>query len=106
MGKLGRRHQGHGYGTEMRAAVLMLAFDHLGAGHARSGAYTDNPASLGVSRKLGYRPDGTLTHARRRGERATETRLLLSREDFEAHRPGWPLAVEGLDACRALFGAP
>ena len=39
---LGRTHQGRGIGTEMRAAVLLLAFDHLGAGTARSGAFTDN----------------------------------------------------------------
>jgi hypothetical protein len=28
---IGRRHQDSGIGTEMRAAVLMFAFDHLGA---------------------------------------------------------------------------
>ncbi len=103
---LGRRHQGQGYGTEMRAAVLALAFDHLGADQARSGAFTDNPASLAVSRKLGYRPDGTRTIARRPGERATESRLLVRRADFDAHRPNWTLQVEGLDACRSLLGAP
>lgn len=99
---LGREHQGHGYGTEMRAAVLMLAFDHLGAATARSGAFTDNPASTAVSRKLGYREDGSKIHARR-GARATESRLLLTGKQFI--RPQWTLEVDGLGGCRALLGA-
>jgi RimJ/RimL family protein N-acetyltransferase len=52
---LGRRYQGLGIGTQMRAAALHLAFERLGAQHATSGAFEDNAASLGVSRKLGYR---------------------------------------------------
>jgi RimJ/RimL family protein N-acetyltransferase len=99
---LGRTHQGQGIGAEMRSAVLLLAFDHLGAGTARSGAFIDNIASLAVSRKLGYRPDGTHTVASR-GQRAVETRLLLTPEAFV--RPQWTLRVEGLDGCRTLLGA-
>jgi RimJ/RimL family protein N-acetyltransferase len=99
---LGRAHQGRGIGSEMRAAVLLLAFDHLGAGSARSGAFTDNAASLAVSRKLGYRADGTHAVASR-GQRAVETRLLLTPEAFV--RPPWTLRVDGLDGCRALLGA-
>lgn len=98
---LGRGHQGRGIGTEMRAAVLLLAFDHLGATTARSGAFTDNAASLAVSRKLGYRPDGTHTLSPR-GRRAVETRLLLGTGDLV--RPQWTLEVVGLDGCRALLG--
>jgi len=102
---LGRSHQGRGFGTEMRAAVLMLAFDHLGARTARSGAFLDNPASHGVSRKLGYRADGTMTVARR-GQPAVEQRLLLDRAAFDRHRPQWTLEVCGLTPdCRALLGA-
>ena len=55
---LGQRYQRQGIGTEMRAAVLQLAFAGLGAEYATSEAFTDNAASLGVSRKLGYLPDG------------------------------------------------
>jgi RimJ/RimL family protein N-acetyltransferase len=101
---LGMAHQGRGYGTEMRAAVLGLAFDHLGARTARSAAFTDNPASLAVSRRLGYRPDGTDTRVRR-GEPAEQVRLLLTAAGFAAHRPAWPLEVDGLDGCRGLLGA-
>jgi RimJ/RimL family protein N-acetyltransferase len=46
---LGRRYQGHGIGTQMRAAVLHLAFEGLGAQHAAFGAFEHNAASLGVS---------------------------------------------------------
>jgi RimJ/RimL family protein N-acetyltransferase len=99
---LGMAHQRQGFGTEMRAAVLLLAFDHLGALTARSGAYPDNAASLRVSEKLGYRPDGTSSHVRR-GERVTEIRLVLEPPCFV--RPEWTLEVSGLDGCRELFGA-
>lgn len=51
---LGLTHQRHGYGTEMRAAVLSFAFEHLGATTATSRVHQDNPASAGVSAKLGY----------------------------------------------------
>jgi RimJ/RimL family protein N-acetyltransferase len=99
---LGLAHQGRGFGSEMRAAVLQLAFDHLGAVEAASGAFVDNHASLRVSEKLGYRPNGTLRHVRR-GEPVTEVVLRLEPAGFI--RPAWTLRVEGLDACRASFGA-
>jgi RimJ/RimL family protein N-acetyltransferase len=98
---LGSAHQRLGFGTEMRAAVLLLAFDHLGATAARSGAYVDNPASLRVSEKLGYRRDGANTWARR-GLAVTEIRLVLAAEAFV--RPEWTLDVAGLDGCRELLG--
>ena len=99
---LGAAHQRQGFGTEMRAAVLLLAFDHLGAAIARSGAFTDNPASLRVSEKLGYRNNGANTHARR-GTAVTEIRLALKASHFV--RPEWTLDVDGLDGCRKLLGA-
>ncbi|WP_447005130.1 GNAT family N-acetyltransferase [Saccharothrix isguenensis] len=99
---LGLRHQGRGIGTEMRAAVLMFAFDHLGAVSARSSAFDDNLASHAVSRKLGYRPDGTVTQVRR-GEPAAETRLLLTPGTFA--RPDWVLEVSGITPrLRVLIG--
>ena len=55
---LGRAFQGKGIGTEMRAAVLALAFDGLGAEVATSGAIDGNAASRRVSEKLGYEPNG------------------------------------------------
>jgi RimJ/RimL family protein N-acetyltransferase len=99
---LGLAHQGRGVGTEMRAAVLLLAFEHLGAVSARSSAFTDNAASNRVSAKLGYRPDGTETWARR-GARTEQVRLLITPATFA--RPGWKLDVDGLDGCLGLLGA-
>ena len=99
---LGLAHHGRGYGTEMRAAVLLLAFDHLGAVRARSDAFADNHASLRVSAKLGYRPDGSDTVVRR-GARTVDVRLVLDPADLV--RPEWELRVDGVDGCRDLLGA-
>jgi RimJ/RimL family protein N-acetyltransferase len=85
---LGIWHQRRGFGTEMRAAVLLLAFDHLGATAARSGAYSDNPASLRLSEKLGYRANGTRTFARR-GVSATEIQLLLEPHTSSVRSGHW-----------------
>ena len=100
---LGLRHQGQGIGAEMRAAVLLFAFDVLGARTARSAAAQGNHRSLGVSRKLGYREDGTTLHAPR-GERVVHVRLLLDAESFV--RPDWQLAVTGAEACLPVLAGP
>jgi RimJ/RimL family protein N-acetyltransferase len=100
---IGMRHQGRGIGTEMRAAVLAFAFDHLGAVRARSSAFRDNAASLRVSERLGYRHDGTNTVVRR-GRPTEAVRLLVTPGRFA--RPPWTLQVEGFDACRELLDVP
>ena len=99
---LGQRHQGHGFGTEMRAAVLHLAFAGLGAQAAISGAFAHNQRSLGVSRRLGYRPDGTDRKAVR-GELAIHQRLRLTREDWDTHRTV-ETGITGLPGCLRLLG--
>ncbi|MFJ8773165.1 GNAT family N-acetyltransferase [Streptomyces microflavus] len=99
---LGLAHQGRGIGTEMRAAALHLAFEGLGARYAVSEARTDNGGSLGVSRRLGYEPDGLQVQVIR-GAATTLQRLRLDRAGWEKHR-GIDVTVEGLDACRADFG--
>ncbi|MFD4274145.1 GNAT family protein [Streptomyces cyaneofuscatus] len=99
---LGLPHQGQGIGTEMRAAALHLAFEGLGARYAVSDARTDNAGSLGVSRRLGYEPDGLQIEVIR-GEAVTLRRVRLDRAGWEKHR-SVDVTVEGLDACRADFG--
>ena len=99
---LGLVHQGRGIGTEMRAAVLDFAFDHLKADRADSSAFTDNPASLRVSEKLGYQFDGTTVVQRRPEERAVEQRLTVTPATFR--RPSWRVQVAGFDPCRSLLG--
>jgi len=99
---LGREFQGHGYGTEMRAAVLAFAFDHLGAVQARSSAFADNEASLRVSRSLGYIDDGTLRDSRR-GHPAVQLRMLVTADRFAKFRPLWKLEATGVDECLPLL---
>jgi len=99
---LGREYQGRGIGTEMRAAVLYLAFECLGAEYATSGAYENNPASLAVSRKLGYVDDGIERHLVR-GKPAVLRRLRLDRAAWQA-QPSPPVRIEGLAACLSCFG--
>jgi RimJ/RimL family protein N-acetyltransferase len=98
---LGRGHQGQGLGTEMRAAVLALAFDELGAERATSGAIQRNPQSLGVSRKLGYVETGAHL-VRPRGAPVEHVDLELTADRFEAPVP---VEITGLDDLLPFFGA-
>ena len=99
---VGRGYQGQGIGTEMRAAVLHLAFAGIGAHYATSSAFEDNAASLAVSRKLGYADDGFERFVVR-GRPAVSRRLRLDRAAWEAHR-AIPVQVSGLQPCQSLFG--
>lgn len=99
---LGQRYHGQGIGTEMRAAVLSLAFEGLGAVEAASAAFADNPTSRAVSAKLGYQPDGTERHPVR-GKAATAQRLRLTRTEWEKHRTV-PVTIEGLAPCLPHLG--
>jgi len=98
---LGREWQGRGLGTEMRAAVLQLAFGGLGAEVAVSGAIAGNPQSLGVSRKLGYEVVGSHVVSPR-GEPLEHTDIELRRESF---RPPVPVELVALAPLLPLFGA-
>ncbi len=82
---LGPGYRGRGIGTEMRAAALHLAFAGLAAREATSEAFMDNQASNGVSRALGYEPNGT-SWATRRGGAALMTRWKLSRDRCDQTR--------------------
>ena len=99
---LGRKHQGRGIGTAMRQAICAFAFDHLDAAAITSGAFLDNPASLEVSRKLGYRPNGIRRLKRREGELALNQALLLTPEDLV--RGPHELHVSGLAEVRSFIG--
>ncbi|NUU06414.1 GNAT family protein [Leifsonia sp. C5G2] len=97
---LGRRFHGRGIGTRARQAICAFLFDHLDAEEITSGAFTDNPASLAVSRKVGYRPDGTARLARR-GEPAVNQRLRLTPDELVR---GEPIEVTGVEAFRRFIG--
>jgi RimJ/RimL family protein N-acetyltransferase len=87
----------------MRGAVLALAFDGLGAEIAESEAFLDNLPSAGVSRSLGYAPNGVGRLAPQGVARETQ-RFRMTRDDWSARRRP-PVIIEGLDACLELFGA-
>jgi RimJ/RimL family protein N-acetyltransferase len=100
---VGRHHQGQGYGREMRTAMLALAFDGLGALVAETEAFTDNAASAGVSRALGYEENGRGGLAPEGVLRETQ-RFRMTLERWRS-RPRPPIEIDGLDACRDMFGA-
>ena len=94
---------GKGYGTLMRQAMLVLAFDHLGARRAESSAAVGNDASFGVSRACGYAEDGTRMSTLP-GRVVLEQRFLVTPETFR--RPSAPVQVEGVtDQLRVMLGA-
>ena len=97
---LGARFQRRGVGTEMRTAVLELAFRGLGATRATSGALDGNDASFRVSEKLGYRLVGRSTVAPR-GVEVGHADLELRREEWQ---PPSPVDIRGLAPCLPLFG--
>ncbi len=99
---LGREHQNQGLGTEMRAAVLHLAFAGLGAVEAHSGAWEDNSASINVSRKFGYVDNGS-ENKPRRDTAARHLAFRLDRSVWESHRRD-DISIECLDPCLELFG--
>lgn len=99
---LGLAYQGRGFGKEMRSAVLSFAFDGLGARVATSSAFLDNAASNAVSRSLGYEDDGRGSLAPRGVAR--ETQRFRMTDEMWRSRPRPPVEMEGLDACREMFG--
>jgi RimJ/RimL family protein N-acetyltransferase len=96
--------RGRGLGKSMRRAVLALAFGHLGALAAETEALQSNSPSLGVSRAVGYLPNGETLHASDDGLELM-LRMRLTRERWLAVGGGAASdEVTGFDACRHLFG--
>jgi RimJ/RimL family protein N-acetyltransferase len=93
--------RGRGHGHEMRAAIVQLAFDGLGAKEASSDAFVDNHGSNAISRGLGYAPNGT-DWATRHGEPALLNRWRLTRDTWEPRRRD-DIQLHNVEACRALL---
>ncbi len=92
--------RGRGLGVAMRAAALGLAFDHLAAVVAVSSARSDNGASLGVSRRLGYLDNGvSLTDSPRGVVELQHVRLTRNRWASQQRQ----VEVFGLQACLPWF---
>ena len=94
--------QGRGLGKEMRSAILHLAFAGLGALRAESDAFADNLASQGVSKALGYEPNGTMIASRPSGG-ALMLRFLLTRERWQQNGRD-DIDIRGLDPCLPVLG--
>lgn len=99
---LGREHQGRGIGTEMRVATLHVGFVGFDALMAGTGAFRDNGPSLGVTRKLGYEPNG-IQHVDRRGELGVIERYRMARAHFEAHVLRDDIELSGVEPVRELL---
>jgi RimJ/RimL family protein N-acetyltransferase len=105
-----RAARGLGYGKEMRRAVLALGFGPLGARAAITSAWHDNGASLGVSRSLGYQPNGESLNGRELAggklEADVMVHLRMRREEWLASGQAGGFEITGFDPCRQLFGLP
>jgi RimJ/RimL family protein N-acetyltransferase len=99
---IGSEFQGVGYGTEMRSAVLDLAFAGLGAVAAESGALEGNVASARVSAKLGYGDAGEHWPLVR-GRPVRERLFRIERERW-TQSEHVPVEIAGLEPCLSLFG--
>lgn len=99
---LGRAHQGQGLGKELRQATLHLGFAGFGALIATTGAWHDNDASLGVTRSLGYEPNGSTIRSRRKiATELCEFRML--RSSWERIRRT-DITLHGVEPCLDLLG--
>jgi hypothetical protein len=99
-----RSEQGHGYGTQARAAVLELAFGQLGADEACTEYLEGNDASERVSRKMGYTGNGQHLVYRDDAGKMIEYRLRLDRQAWEKNRDEITCSVTGIEPCLAMFG--
>lgn len=95
--------RGTGVGKAMRRAVLALAFGPLGALAAITSAWHDNHASLGVSRSIGYRPNGESFLARD-GVADTLVHLRMTRDDWLGTGAAADVTIENFDPCQPFFG--
>jgi RimJ/RimL family protein N-acetyltransferase len=93
--------RGQGLATAMRAGILALAFEHLGAEAAVSSAEHSNAPSLAVSRRLGYDDNGVGRVHGATG--AVDLQYLrLTRETWATS--GRTAEVVGVEACLPWFG--
>jgi len=81
---------------------LQLIFDGFGADVATSSARVTNTRSLAVSRRIGYRENGTKRTKFADDTVAEEILLRLDRADWEPRKRD-DIAIEGFSPCRRLF---
>ena len=94
--------RGEGFGREMRAAILHLAFEGLGAREAHSEGAIDNAGSNTISERLGYQRNG-VDWATHRGKPVLGQRWRLTREDWLPGRRN-DIELTGVAECRRALG--
>lgn len=99
---IGRQYQGQGIGKEMRAAILHLAFEGLGAQRALSGFIEGNTASQRVSQAMGYEPVSTAP-IEVRGVERQKNQVALDRGEWLKRRRG-DIEIHGLGEALDQFG--
>lgn len=103
---LGHKYQRQGWGTQMRALICELLFSGFDALEVHSASFVDNRGAIGVSRKLGFVPNGTVW-ADRAGERVEIERFRLTKEKWAQRRleafPA-PVRMEGVEKVREIWG--
>ena len=72
-------------------------------GSPTTAAFADNGPSTGVTRKLGYEPNGVGWHERR-GQRAEINRFVMSRQHFLDHIHRDDIEIEGDAEVRDFLG--
>ncbi|MCD1286428.1 MULTISPECIES: GNAT family protein [unclassified Brevibacterium] len=95
--------RGRGLGTEMRSAMLHLAFAGLDAREAASDAFTANIGSNRVSESLGYEPNGVEWDTRR-GDPALLQRWRLTRQAWQRRRRD-DIELSGVEEFREMLAA-
>ncbi len=55
---IARPHWGKGYASEAASTLISAGFRELGLHRIHTGVYPDNPRSMGVLRRLGFRTEG------------------------------------------------
>ena len=87
---VGKPYWGQGFSTEAARAIIEEAQNSLGVKALLAGAFTDNPASLRVLQKLGFKPTGKteMYFSMARMEKARSVNLRL---DIEASERAAPL---------------
>ena len=86
---LGKPYWNHGYTTEACAAILREARQHLGVTRIIAGVFVDNPASLKVLKKLGFKSLETFGHwfSMARMERAKGVNLTFEFDTLDTKLP-------------------
>ena len=100
---IGQEFQGNQFGYHARIAVLTLLIDGLGALSAETGAWHDNPRSLGVTAKVGYEPNGEWIRGRE-GVPTHSPRFRITPLRWAQVRPDIEVTIVGLDGAKAMLG--